>query len=42
MRNLKKRRLGKSGIKVSEVGFGLWAAGSSLFETGVAMRVTFV
>ena len=29
MNELKKRRLGKSGIEVSEIGFGLWAAGGS-------------
>lgn len=29
MRSLKKRRLGKSGIEISEVGFGLWAAGGN-------------
>lgn len=29
MSELKRRRLGKSGIEVSEIGFGLWAAGGS-------------
>ena len=29
MNELKKRRLGKSGIEVSEIGFGLWSAGGS-------------
>jgi aryl-alcohol dehydrogenase-like predicted oxidoreductase len=31
MSELKKRRLGKSGIDVSEVGFGLWAAGGNMW-----------
>jgi aryl-alcohol dehydrogenase-like predicted oxidoreductase len=31
MSELKKRRLGKSGIEVSEVGFGLWAAGGNMW-----------
>jgi aryl-alcohol dehydrogenase-like predicted oxidoreductase len=26
---LKKRKLGKSGIEVTEIGLGLWAAGGS-------------
>ena len=31
MSELKKRRLGKSDIIVSEIGFGLWAAGGNMW-----------
>lgn len=31
MSELKKRQLGKSGIMVSEIGFGLWAAGGDMW-----------
>ena len=38
---LKKRTLGKSGIEVTEIGLGLWAAGGSDANTRWVFQVDF-